>query len=263
MRERDFGDFTALLDAACSLLSRGAYQPSPANAALWFRSLAAHDLAAVRAGFDAHIKDPKHGRFVPTPADILGHIEGLHGSDGRPGVEEAWAIAIAAFDEAATVVWTAETAAAWVIARPVMSAGDDVGARMAFREVYERLVREARRRMEPCTWQETIGHDPERRHAALESAAKAGRLPHSALPAPAGGGLAGLLGYPGTTKAPPSARAALLALRRALAAGHEADASGADRARTAELKRHAAALVALAADLKPHEPREGTSCKPN
>lgn len=76
MLDSDLDQFGQMLDAVCSLLSRGTYQPSPTNTALWFRALSAHSIEDVRAAFDAHVKDPERGRFVPTPADILRQIHG-------------------------------------------------------------------------------------------------------------------------------------------------------------------------------------------
>lgn len=195
MRDADFDEFTQLLDATCSLLSRGAYTPNALNAALWFRSLVAHDLATVRAAFDAHIADPQRGRFVPVPADILAQVEGATANDGRPGAEEAWAIAVRGVDETETVVWTAEMAEAWGVARSVHATGDEVGARMAFREAYGRLVETARRHRQPVQWAVTEGHDAQRRQVAIAAAVQAGRLPASALPElPAPRGPVALLG---------------------------------------------------------------------
>lgn len=188
MREADFDEFGQMLDAVCSLLSRGNYVPTAANTALWFRSLAAHDIAAVRLGFDAHVKDPQRGRFVPVPADILAQIAGAAADDGRPGPEEAWALVMAAQDEARTVVWTAEIADAAGIARPVLAAGDEVGARMAFKEAYVRLVEDAHTQRRPTAWSVSEGHDPQGRATAIRDAVEAGRLPRTelqALPAPA------------------------------------------------------------------------------
>lgn len=181
MRESDFDPFGELLDAVCSLLSRGNYVPNAANTALWFRALAAHELAVVRSAFDAHVKDPQRGRFVPTPADLIAQIEGLASNDGRPGPEEAWATALRARDEADTVVWTAEMAEAWAIARGVFEIGDEVGARMAFREAYNRITDDARRSHIPAAWSASLGFDPQRRERAISAAVMAGRLPQSEL----------------------------------------------------------------------------------
>lgn len=186
MFDADFGPFTALLDATCGLISQGTYTPNATSAAMWFRALKQYPLDAVRAGFDAHVKDPQRGRYVPKPADVIAQIEGTAASDGRPGPEEAWAIALRARDEADTVIWTQEIAEALGIARPILDLRDEVGARMAFKEAYTRLVEEARRQRMPVNWQVSLGYDPKRRDEAVRAAVEAGRLPMTALPAPAG-----------------------------------------------------------------------------
>jgi hypothetical protein len=183
MSESDFDAFAAILDGVCGLLSRGAYAPNAVNTAMFFRSLAAHDLATVRAAFDAHVGDAQRGRFVPVPADIVAQIEAAAPRDNRPGADEAWAIAIRAKDEAATVVWTAEIAQAFGVARPVLDAGDKVGARMAFLEAYRGAVAEARRNGERAAWSTSLGSDPHQRDAAVRSAVALGYLPSSDIPA--------------------------------------------------------------------------------
>jgi hypothetical protein len=183
MRDNDLKPFTELLDATCGLLSRGAYSPSAINTALWFRALQPYTLDHVRVGFDAHVRDPQRGRFVPTPADIIAQIEGVAATDGRPGAEEAWAIALRSRDEADTVVWTREIAQAIGIARPILDLGDEVGARMAFREAYGRLVDEARKARAPASWEVSLGFDPKRRDEAVRAAVAEGRLPAEELPA--------------------------------------------------------------------------------
>lgn len=199
MRESDFAHFGQMLDAVCSLLSRGAHVPNATSTALWFRALAAYDLAQVRAAFDAHVADPQRGRFVPTPADLIAQIEGAASDDGRPGAEEAWSIAVRAEDEAATVVWTAEIAEAWGIAHPVAHAGDKIGARMAFREAYERLVEAARRERRQVAWSPSLGTDAAARDRAISEAVERGLLSAQAyptLPAPAVSSLSQLLEGP-------------------------------------------------------------------
>ena len=179
MREADYAEFSALLDAVCGLLSRGAYRPSGQNTALFFRALLRYDLADVRAALDAHVADPVRGRFVPVPADLIAQLQGAAADDGRPGPEEAWAIAMRAQDEADTVVWTEEIAQAWIIARPILDNGDEVGARMAFKEAYGRLLGNARNAGKPPAWSASLGFDPQLREVALDAAVHAGRLPRS------------------------------------------------------------------------------------
>ena len=176
MLESDYDEFAELLEGVSSLLSRGKYVPNPTNTALFFRALARHSIEAVRAGFDAHIADAARGQYVPNPADILAQIEGRAAVDGRPDVEEAWALSIRAADEAETIVWTDEMAQAWQVCQPVMAAGDEVGARMAFKQSYARMVEDARRLRRPASWVTSLGHDATKRHAALVKAETMGLL---------------------------------------------------------------------------------------
>ncbi len=243
MRDADIADFSRSLDAVCGMLSRGNYIPNPTNTAMWFRALAAHPLDAVLAGFDAHVKDPQRGRFIPMPADIVAQIEGLAADDGRPGPEEAWASALRSADEDNTVVWTDEMSQAWAIASSVFTNGDDIGARMAFKESYARLVDEARRARRPATWTASLGFNPEKRAEALRLGHAAGRLGAPelvALPAPAEA-LAEM-----SAKAPDSLRDKLRGLRDKLM--RKADEPSADAvAREATIKLKAESADRLAA----------------
>ncbi len=246
MVEADFDEFSQLLDGVCGLLSKGAYVPSAVNTALFFRSLQRFELDLVRAALDAHIADPVRGRYPPVPADILHQIEAMAAADGRLGPEEAWALAYQAKDEAATVVWTQEISQAYGLCRAVLLSGDEVAARMTFKEAYLRLLAEARAERRPVRWVPSIGHDGERAMLALNAAVELGRLPGQAkLPmlAPPVQALPDLADL-----APPSVKEKLLALRdyltgrmpRPTAAELQAEA---DRQATASLKASAKASV--------------------
>lgn len=104
---------------------------------------------------------------------------------GHPTANEAWALVLASRDETDTVVWTEQIAEAAGIARPIIDAGDDVGARMAFRDAYERILRE---RPEKPRWFPSLGSDPGRRTTAIDRAVRAGLMTQSyaagLLPAP-------------------------------------------------------------------------------
>lgn len=106
-------------------------------------------------------------------AAIIGRID-----DGRPSADEAWSTAILAGDEAATVVWTTETAKAYWAASALLEGGDKVGARMAFRDVYEREVSNARQAGTVAKWEATLGTDPYQREQAIKQAAELNRLGH-------------------------------------------------------------------------------------
>lgn len=185
MRNADLDPFTKTLDAACGLLSRGTYAPNATSTAIWFRALQRYPLEAVQAAFDAHVRDPQRGRFVPTPADIIAQIEGSAADDGRPGAEEAWATAFRARDERNTVVWTAEMAEAFGVCAPLLDAGDELGARMAFKESYTRIVAEARAERRTPQWTASLGFDAAQRDQALLPHVAAGRIPVDMLAGPA------------------------------------------------------------------------------
>lgn len=175
MREEDFGEFTAMLDGVCQLLTRGGYVPSPTNSAMFFRALARYSLADVRRAMDLHVSDPVRGRFAPVPADLIAQIEAAAAkSDGRPGPEEAWAMI--PLDESGSVVWTDEMARAFGAAIGLLQDGDRVAARMAFKEAYARECEAARRAGTPANWSPSLGHDPRGHTEALRAAVEAGRV---------------------------------------------------------------------------------------
>jgi hypothetical protein len=236
MRETDFAPLCALLDDVWGLKG----QPlTGGQKAIFFKALAAHSLEAVRAGLDAHVKDPERGRFLPMPADVIAQIMACAANDGRPGADEAWSIALRAADEADTVVWTREMAQAWESCRPVMALGDEVGARMAFREAYSRMVAEARAARQPARWLPSLGFDAERRTLALTAAAERGLLPAAEV--------AGLLPAPEDRRGPPSprVRSMLLELRDRIASGPEPEsADSRARRETKAAKERAAQMVA-------------------
>ncbi len=147
--------------------------PSDSVLRLWWSVLERYPWPIVEQTLLDHVSGCK---FAPKPADI---IERMIGNDGRPTPDEAWSTAINADDEAETVVWTAETAAAFGVARPVLDAGDKIGARKTFIAAYERACAAARFRMEPVRWSTSLGHDPGLRLTAIEEAVRCGRLPQA------------------------------------------------------------------------------------
>lgn len=96
--------------------------------------------------------------------------------DGRPGVEEAWAMLPKSEDDSA--VWTTETSQAFGVAVQLLDAGDTIAARMAFKETYLRMVAQARDAGKPVEWHVSLGHDPRKREGALAQAVSMGRLTH-------------------------------------------------------------------------------------
>lgn len=207
--DTDFRAFSAMLDDLWAI--KGQTLTAGARAA-FFNALQDFPLREVEVGLQQHSRDPERGRFLPMPADVIAQIKGVVANDGRPGAEEAWALSLRSRDEAVTVVWTSEMAEAMGVCQPLLANGDDIGARMAFKEAYARLVgaaREARRRPE---WIASLGFDAAGREAALLPHVQAGRLSADVLPAPKIG-LDDVLALPapvGCTAANQAARAAAL-----------------------------------------------------
>lgn len=146
-------------------------QPSKSACGLWWLALEPYPWELVCRALTEHTRSCK---WFPRPADVIGILEAL---DGRPTADEAWALAITATDEAATVVWCREIAQAWGIAQPVLDTGDQIGARRTFIDAYNRLLADARRTLTPASWEVSLGLDASARRIAIEAASRAGRLP--------------------------------------------------------------------------------------
>lgn len=189
MSEDDFDQFAQMLDDVAELRQ---LPPLGVRAkALFFQAVSRYPLHLVEKAIQAHLIDPEAGKFktMVQPAHIVAQIEGAAANDGRPDADEAWAIAMRADDEAVTVVWTDEISQALTAARPVLARGDEVGARMAFKAAYGRLLTQARKELRPVRWVASLGHDVAQRDAVLQHAVELGQLPapHVAalLPPPA------------------------------------------------------------------------------
>ena len=177
MRNEDYTEFCELLDGAYDPIGSGANKIISGSAkGLFFAAMGAYSLETVRAALSAHCLDKVRGRFTPKPADIIEQIEGAAANDGRPGAEEAWAIALTGRDESDTVVWTEEIAEAFALCLPVLDVGDDVGARMAFKEAYGRIVSGARSGRHPVKWSASLGWDIAKREAVIKKASTSGLL---------------------------------------------------------------------------------------
>lgn len=139
---------------------------TPAAAAVFVDDLAAYPEQQV---LGALRRCRREVRGVLTVQDVVSRLD-----DGRPGAEEAWAMIPQ--HEDGSVVWSAEMAEAYGVARPLLAEGDAVAARMAFREAYNRLVAQARDSGVPVQWTPSLGHDALQRYAAVEVALRAGRI---------------------------------------------------------------------------------------
>ncbi len=174
MHKDDFRDFAQMIDDCYALLNKPA--PSATAKAMFFRALAQFSLADVQCGLDLHIKDPQRGRFPPLPADVIEQISGKSTDDGRPGADEAWAMCCRAADESETVVWSDDMSQAYAVASPLMQDGDNVAARMAFKDAYTRMIDDARKARRPVSWSVSLGHDAGKRQNALQAAESRGLI---------------------------------------------------------------------------------------
>lgn len=242
MQPRDAREFAQMLDKVWGLKGQTLTAEQKKT---YFEALAGYDLAEVRAGLSAHVQDPERGHFLPMPADVIRQILRLVAADGRPAADEAWATAIRSVDETDTVVWTNETAQAWMVARPVFDRGDEIGARMAFRQAYDRMVASARDRRIAVSWVVSEGFDAGKRALALTRAAELLQLPQAEaaalLPPPAVVGLGDLLKSPDV---PERARQAIERFKAKVAERAAAPGvDGVEKERTRTLKTEVAERV--------------------
>ncbi len=143
-----------------------------------FDALEDYPLEAVFQAIKIHAKK---GKFAPTPSDIAEIITG-HTGQKHIGPDEAWGLALDSFDENTTVVITKEIAEARGLVIDIYQTGDVTGARMAFRDAYNRIVSTASNPF----WYVSLGPGAERlagnaqQFAAVQKAIALGRLPAGA-----------------------------------------------------------------------------------
>jgi hypothetical protein len=166
----DQNDIEQVIDYLCGTAEAMGVTLSPNTALIMAADLSIYPLHVIEAALQACRKEVR-GRL--TMADILQRVLA---ADGRPGKDEAWSIALASSDEYDTTVMTDEIQLALSAARPVLSRGDKVGARMAFISAYDRLVQAARTEARPVNWHVSIGFDANRRIEAINGAVQMQRI---------------------------------------------------------------------------------------
>lgn len=111
-----------LAAAICATAEAMGQEMNPGTAAIMAEDLCAYPAPVVKAALKACRFEVK-GKLAM--ADILQRVQV---ADGRPGKDEAWAIAMTTNDEFETVVLTDEIQLALVAAKPVLDAGDKLSA---------------------------------------------------------------------------------------------------------------------------------------
>lgn len=139
---------------------------------IWWGALQRMSFEHVSQAFSRYIQDPKLGRFAPKPADILGIFEAMN-PDGRIGADEAWALY--PHDEWASAVITNEMAEAMGIAKSLMNS-DEVAARMAFKDAYNRITSHNKFNGIAPKWFPSLGHFEPGREKVIKEAVEKGRL---------------------------------------------------------------------------------------
>jgi hypothetical protein len=118
-------------------------------------------------------------KWFPKLAELreLAAVVSGASNDGRPGPEEAWArMPKGERLEEDSIVWCEEERMAYSACRSLLLEGDPIGARMAFKERYERELVEARSQGRPVRWIMSAGHDVGHRLTVLASAVEANRM---------------------------------------------------------------------------------------
>lgn len=145
--------------------------PSERAVSFVFELLIDYPLEFIIAAIKQHCKT---NRFAPTPSDIVSLLET---KNKRPSADEAWAIIPKddAYGYEKTVVWTQEIAQGWAkVCQDYQT--DRVGARMAFKAIYERLCNEAVLMGKPVEWILAIGTDKAQQKAIIERGIAEGKL---------------------------------------------------------------------------------------
>ena len=168
MLDNQKSEFFSLMKATLEVFN----QPIPSQDAMriWWNALLRFDVVIVRNALEEYITTNK---FAPRPADIITIIE-RSSPDGRPSADEAWAMIPR--DEYASAMMTDEMQSALHIAQPLLDEGDQIAARMAFKQAYDRLVDENKRAGIKAKWNVSLGWDVQGREPVIAEALRLGRI---------------------------------------------------------------------------------------
>ena len=144
--------------------------------AIYVTALADIPMDQLRQAIRAAIQELKWFPKVAELRELAGALPGTL-SDGRPGPEEAWArMPKGRRMEDDSIVWCEEERVAYGVCRSLLLDGDQIGARMAFKEHYERELAEARSQRKPAKWTASVGYDIEHRLVTLATAVQEKRV---------------------------------------------------------------------------------------
>lgn len=138
---------------------------------LFYDALQEYDLDAIRHAASQLVKTHKHFPVIADFIDLLDDTGHQH-----LGADKAWSVAIRMLNDDDTVIATDEIRMAWAAALPVLQLGDEIGARMAFRDAYNRMDK-----TQPPKWNISPGNDARLRRERVVEAVRLGRLESSVL----------------------------------------------------------------------------------
>lgn len=153
-----------------TMLVCGGSAPEADVLRIWWASLEYYQIDEVTYAFSEFARK---GKYPPKPADILEILDRVK-PDGRPTADEAWAMIPR--DEFTSSVMTTEMAEAMHIAQPLLDEGDQVAARMAFKDSYNRIIDASRRNGIKPKWFPSLGQDKAGRDSVLAEAVRLGRI---------------------------------------------------------------------------------------
>lgn len=209
MNQDEAPEFFTMLDTTYDLIGVGpAKVISAAAKAMFFEDLQHYPLHLIKSALQAHRVDPDRGRFTPKPADIASQIERRRAVQWV-SADEAWAKLPTAPRRASRLedgrmdyrgmepppaLLNQITAEALAVAQPLIDAGDDTAARMAFKGAYTRLVERAKLTKVLPKYFVSPGGSYEEQQSVIDEGVRQGLLPPRdaapALPTPSPAGQA-------------------------------------------------------------------------
>ena len=146
---------------------------TPASIMIWTNLMNNYSFNKIKSALLNHVKT---SQFAPKPSDVISFIENL---DGRPSADEAWGMIPR--NESVSAVLSQDMLSAMQFSQPLLNEGDQVAARMAFKDAYNRLVGEARKAGKAVEWFPSLGDEKSGREQVIVEAIRLGRLKDSAL----------------------------------------------------------------------------------
>lgn len=168
MIKNEFNKFCEAWSVAQELGVNGKLFSKAAMTAL-FEDFESYPLEIINKALVYHRRNNK---YAPSSNDII-ELLSPKATTLHIGAEEAWAIALQSFDERLPIVLTKEILEAKATVQGIYDSGDSIGARMAFKEIYNRILLTANE----VKWFVTQGDDKSLTESCVKQAVDMGRLP--------------------------------------------------------------------------------------